>query len=185
MKNCVQCGAALDDKAANCPVCGAPQPAANVRYEDSVLSETGRFLRYEKLAWKIKGIVLLAISVLIFSLGAFMFVFGLAYGIQPTYEYQPMAVIFVFIIMGMVYMELAATYIVLAIVNLVMVNKVSFYQDALHTDVSVVRKRCGSVGMIVLGGIFNSIAMAFIIVNFVRTKTNAAAFDRLETKKQI
>ncbi len=49
---------------------------------------------------------------------------------------------------------------------------------------SVVRKRCGSVGMIVLGAIFNSIAMAFIIVNFVRTKTNAAAFDRIEAEQK-
>ena len=184
MKNCVRCGAALNDGAAVCPVCGAPQPAVSQTYDDHVLTETDRFLRYEKLAWKIKGIVLLALGVLLFSLGAFAFVFGLAYGAQPMYDYKPMPVIFAFMIIGMAYMEFAVMYIAMAIVNLIMVNKVSFYQDALNTDVSVVRKRCGSVGMIVFGAMFNSIAMAFIIVNFVRTKTNAAAFDRIEAEKK-
>lgn len=72
----------------------------------------------------------------------------------------------------------------LVIVSFKMVGRVDYYRYMMTTDIAQVRKRCTSVGMIIFAAIFNKVAMAFIIVNFVKTKTNAAAFDRIEAAQK-
>ena len=71
-----------------------------------------------------------------------------------------------------------------AVVSLVMLKKVEYYENTVYTDVSIARKRCISVGMIVFAAIFNKIALIFIIINFVKTRKNAAAFDRIEAAQK-
>ena len=56
--------------------------------------------------------------------------------------------------------------------------------DIIYKDARPVVKRCSSVGMIVLGAMFNTIAMAFIIVNFVLAKTKAPILQRVVERQQ-
>lgn len=83
-----------------------------------------------------------------------------------------------FITMGLI------VYLPLAIINLKLLKKVEYYENTLYSDVSIARKRCTSVGMIVFAAIFNKIALIFIIINFVKTRKNAAAFDRIEAAQK-
>jgi hypothetical protein len=75
-------------------------------------------------------------------------------------------------------------YLPLAIINLKLLKKVEYYENTLYSDVSIARKRCTSVGMIVFAAIFNKIALIFIIINFVKTRKNAASFDRIEAAQK-
>ena len=184
MKNCVKCNALIDGNAAVCPVCGAPQPTVRTAVDDQVLSTMERFLRYERTAWKVGGIVLLVFGILFAVLGIVMFVMGIVYGGMAKTDLQaPIA--FGSIFAGSMYFTMALTvFIPEAVINLIMVNKVKYYLDTMYTDVSIARKRCTSVGMIIFGALFNTVAMAFIIVNFVKTRTRSAAFDRIEARQK-
>ena len=75
-------------------------------------------------------------------------------------------------------------YLPTAVMSLVMLKKVEYYENTVYTDVSIARKRCTSVGMIVFAAIFNKIALIFIIINFVKTRKNAKAFDRIEAAQK-
>ena len=83
-----------------------------------------------------------------------------------------------FITMGLI------VYLPHAIINLKLLKKVEYYENTLYSDVSIARKRCTSVGMIVFAAIFNRMALIFIIINFVKTKKNAKAFDRIEAAQK-
>ena len=184
MKNCVRCGALIDDNATVCPMCGAQQPTVRTAVDDQVLSTMERFLRYERTAWKVGGIVMIAAGALFAIIGIIIFVMGIVYGGRATGDLQaPIA--FGSIFAGSMYFITAVVaYVPAAVVNLIMVKKVKYYLDTMYTDVSIARKRCRSVGMIVFGALFNTVAMAFIIVNFVKTRSRSAAFDRIEARQK-
>lgn len=157
----------------------------NAGSDERLLSDISRFLRYERIAWKVSGIVFLVCTVMFFVGSILMIAGGIIYADQPYYDYVPVMPAFGFIGAGMVYLIAGLIcYLPLSIIGFTMVKKVSYYQDTLYTDVSIARARCGSVGMIVFGAIFNTIAMAFIIVNFVKVKNEAQALDRIEAMQR-
>ena len=90
-----------------------------------------------------------------------------------------------FMAYGILFITMALLlYLPVAIINLKMLKKVEYYENTLYSDVSIARKRCTSVGMIVFAAFFNKIALIFIIINFVKTRKNAAAFDRIEAAQK-
>lgn len=80
-----------------------------------------------------------------------------------------------FTILGFIVPELFVYVVLFApliIINFKMIGKVDYYMNTLYTDCEPVVKRCSSVGMIVFGALFNTVAMIFIIINFVNVKSN-------------
>ena len=203
MKYCVNCGEPISDNANFCRSCGAPvADNANFRgaerdfsgTDNTAYSDMDRFLKYERIAWKAGGIfsaclcavmalyafVIMIIGVIVAAAGNDVSVVGGADGNSAGFFMAAAGIATVYYIT-----VILITVMPLVIVSFKMVGRVDYYRYMMTTDIAQVRKRCTSVGMIIFAAIFNKVAMAFIIVNFVKTKTNAAAFDRLETKKQI
>ena len=73
MRYCTNCGNAIPDEASFCGVCGTPAAISQDQYaydeEKAFLDYTHRFLRYERLAWKISGVVFLIISLVFLGFG--------------------------------------------------------------------------------------------------------------------
>ena len=203
MKYCVNCGEPISDNANFCRSCGAPvADNANFRgaerdfsgTDNTAYSDMDRFLKYERIAWKAGGIisvcicaamalyafVIMIIGVIVAAAGNDVSVVNGAGGNSSGYILAAAGIATVYYISVVI-----ITVMPLVIVGFKMVGRVDYYRYMMTTDIAQVRKRCTSVGMIIFAAIFNKVAMAFIIVNFVKTKTNAAAFDRLEAKKQI
>ncbi len=160
--------------------------AQRVTLEEKALSEMSRYLRWEKRAWKIAGIVFIIYSVLFALAGLFVFTVGILYTDQSNTGYVPMPSVFAMMTVGITYIALALfSFLPVGIINLIMINKVSCYQEAVYTDLPAARRRCTSVGMIVFGFFFNKIALIFIIINFIKTKNNAAILDRVEAGQKL
>ena len=153
-----------------------------------VLKNMKKFLGLEHFGWKLSGFMMLAAcvtfivaAVLIISLSGF----AVSQANLNSYE-KSFAAIYMFIVMGGAYLFPAFfAFLPGAIIDFVMLKKVEYYQSTTDTDISIARKRCSSVGMIVFCVCFSGLAAVFYIINFVKTKKNSAAFDRLEAKKQI
>lgn len=187
MITCPKCGNPIDDGKKFCPDCGASLPGefndANTSSADkTVLDTTVRFLRYERTSWIIGGIVLIFCTVLYILLGLLFFAVGLAARSDNELGLYSAIPLFYFSI-SVVWLSLIA-YLPLAIVNFAAVKRINMYINTIYSDASIARKRCSSVGMIVFAAIFNQIALIFIIINFVRTKRNAKAFDRIEANQK-
>lgn len=158
MIRCNHCSAEIDQTSKFCGVCGAPVNNVDVGIykEKECLDNFHRFLKYERISWKIAGIVWLVISCVWLFLGFVMLIAAIEEGIFAAFSFM--------------YMFIGVIYLPIAIVNLKMVKKAQHYMDIVYNDVTPVAERCGNVGMIVLSAFFNTIAMIFIIINFTRTK---------------
>lgn len=121
-------------------------PSGNKEAQQALLDNIYLRLKHERLCWKIFGFVWLGYAALFTIIGFF----------APV-----------------VFLYVALMYVPLGIINFKMIGKVDYYMNTLYTDCEPVVKRCSSVGMIVFGAIFNTIAMIFIIINFVNVKSNA------------
>lgn len=185
MKYCVKCGNAMAEEAAFCTACGAPAavaapaPAQETPGTDDGLAKEKEFLdtyhrlfRYERLAWKIAGIVLLILSLLFIGLGMLFLLLALVSRGAALIVPAVMLVLY-----GLLFLPAA-------ILNLKMVPKAQYYMDILYTDVRPVITRCSSIGMFILAGFFNEIALIFIIINFVRTKANREMLQRVTVRQQ-
>lgn len=202
MKYCVSCGEPISDNANFCRSCGAPvADNANFRgaerdfsgTDNTAYSDMDRFLKYERIAWKASGIfsaclcavmalyafVIMIIGVIVAAAGNDVSVVGGADGNSAGFFMAAAGIATVYYIT-----VILITVMPLVIVSFKMVGRVDYYRYMMTTDIAQVRKRCTSVGMIIFAAIFNKVAMAFIIVNFVKTKTNAAAFDRIEAAQK-
>ncbi|MDD6262985.1 MAG: zinc-ribbon domain-containing protein [Clostridiales bacterium] len=173
MKYCAQCGTELDENTRFCSSCGA---SVTTREEDrekhrQLLDNMYRMLKYERRCWLIFGIVFTVLCLLYFVAAALFFAIGI------FSEEVPVAIV------GSVYLLIPLLYAPIAVVNFVMVKKTSRYQDEMYFNIGPTVKRCGSVGMIVFAYLFNTIALIFIIINFVRTKTNKADFQAIEREQ--
>lgn len=158
MKYCAQCGEELCD-------------TTLTEEEKDCLNLFYRFFKYERLAWKIGGIVFLIISLLFLGLSALVVFVG------AVTEEAVMIMAFPFFLYGIVFLPIA-------IVGLMMVKKAKYHMDIVYEDAKAVIKRCNSVGMIVLGVLFNNIAAAFIITNFVMAKTKAKVLEEIARKQE-
>ena len=189
MKFCNNCGKELIEGTSFCPECGAPvvneattDASADdfaIRQEKDCLDNFHRFLRYERTAWRVGAIVMLVVKILFIFLGSLIASIG-----AIDMGYDTPADEFMFATMGVMYILCGLLYLPIVIINFVMVSKTKSYMSTLYNDVSPTVSRCGSVGMIVLGAFFNTIAMIFIIINFVRVKNNKYILDRAAKRQQ-
>lgn len=177
----------IDDLAVTCPQCGAMQDngPAYTEEETAALQQMTGLLRGERIAWKIGGIVALIASIFLISSGFFLALMGFVLG--RTYD-SPQTSAGTFVVFGAaaVFWLCVGLLVLLpsAIISLKMAPKAGYYLSAVYTDVAVPRKRCTAVGMIVFCVLFNEVAAIFFIINFVRTKSRAEIFDRIEEKQK-
>ena len=85
---------------------------------------------------------------------------------------------------GAIYMLYGLLFLPVAIVNLKMVSRAEHYMNIVYTDAAAVEERAGNVGMIVLAAFFNSIALVFIIINFVRSKTEKDVLKSAQRRQE-
>ena len=197
MKTCKYCGKEISDELEVCPFCNAVQDDQKDKNDERAYSQMARFLKYEHIAWKAGGFValggcalyvcialtFLAIGILGAASGGIRY-FGSDYHI-PEYYGDRILPFFVFMFFGAVYLiTFLVAFLPIIIANFKMVKRVEFYQGCMETDIAVTRTRCKSVGMIVFAAIFNKAALVFIIINFVKTRTHAAEFDRIEARQK-
>ena len=182
MKYCQYCGKELSDDSRFCDACGTPcvqaeetqtpppdMSAAMYAEEKQCIDIYERFLRYERLAWKITGIVLTILG------GVFAF-FGMIMAIADDY---------IGVSVGLVYMMHALfMFLPIGIISLNMISKVDYYRNTLYNDIRPTITRSESIGMLVFCFLFNNVAGAFFLVNFVRTKCNRAAISRIIRNQQ-
>lgn len=187
MKYCIKCGNELNDDARFCVSCGtavvqeaAPEVETYVANEDAVLIQEEkecldnfyRFFKYERLAWKISGIVATVLACVFIGFGLLFVLVGA--GLEEAF----------FMGFSSIYIVYGIAFLPIGIVSLKMVGKAEYYMDIIYRDARPAIKRCNAVGMIVLGAFFNTIAMAFIIVNFVLAKTKAPILQRVVERQQ-
>ena len=186
LKFCTNCGKQLDDHIRFCPICGTaldstiPDSRAQdiLQEEKKCLDQFYRFFKYERLSWKISGIVMLVFSLFIFILSGLVSVIPAISGVEDSLDLVGVIFLFLWIsLYGLLFLPIA-------IINLKMVKRCDNYMNTLYSDAAPMVKRCNSVGMIVLGAIFNTVAMAFIIVNFVRAKNNAAQLQQIIARQK-
>ena len=171
MKFCNRCGNPLASEAAFCSACGSPvtTPVDSFTREREVLNTMDRMLKYERLAWKIAGHCFLWIGVTLSSMGLLLLSLDSA------------ATTFLGLLYSMVF---AFVYIPVGIIGLKAAENAQQYRDQLYFDVRPAAQRCGSVGMIVFSAFFNTIAMVFIIINFVHVKNNQSVINRIAAHQQ-
>lgn len=158
MIRCNRCGSDVPETSQFCGICGAPLTAdVGIYKEKECLNNFCRFFKYERLCWKIFGIVWLVLSCVWFFLS-----FIMLFLVVEEPEFAAAAVMYMFA--GLMYLPIA-------IVNLKMVGRAEHYMNIVYNDAAV-EERAGNVGMIVLSAFFNNIAMVFIIINFVSAKNN-------------
>lgn len=195
MKYCEFCGHQLPDYAAFCERCGAQQPvmqqhvqpsyavhtaepAASPEEEYRLLEQMKKLLRAEHLAWKIAAIVntcLIGLSVLgliVLLASGFSFtkffesIYDYSEDFGGSYDFSVSLNSFAFSIPGV-------------IIGFIMAAKTKRYYQCIHTYPAAAINRCGSVGSIVMGALFNEVALIFIIINFVRCKSNKKLLDQI------
>ncbi len=134
----------------------AEESTSTKEEQQALLDNIYARLRNERLCWKIFGFVWLGYAIL-FTLLAII-------GFPETFPF------FVYTIM----------FVPFTIISFTMVKKVDYYMKTLYTDCEPVVKRCSSIGMIVFGALFNTIAMIFIIINFVNVKSNEKTLNDIK-----
>ena len=151
-------------------------PAPNrddVLEEKEFLEQTNRLLRWERKAWSIAGKVYLILGIILTALYFLIGVIIVAVG----GEMAPVGGMFIYVSFFL------AVLIAVGIVNIKAAGKIDQYTDTLFKDFRAAYKRCGSIGMIIFGYFFNTIALVFYVINFVRMKTNRDMADRILTRQ--
>lgn len=230
MKYCSKCGQTIPDNAKFCSHCGEviktsePAQESTTYYQSPAPVETSKTytredeqkhldslsnrLKWERLAWKISGIVLLVCSIVLLSVSTIFGIVGIAglaynnntvaevnqydyyyddYSDDYYYnEFEDSADVGIAIAGGMgaflwgFYFGMGLALLPIAIVNLVMAKKVGKYRNKIYTDCTDAVNHATSVGSIVLGALFNEYALIAIIINFILTKKNKEVFDRIK-----
>lgn len=146
----------------------------DIQEEKKFLEDTHKFLRWEKKAWSIAGKVMLIVGIVF---AALFFLLGII--LAATESAAPGIMMFVYaVIYGVMF-------IAIGIVNLKAADKIPQYTDTLYKDFRAAYKRCTSIGMIVFNYFFNTIALVFFVINFVRLKSNRAMCDRIMTRQGV
>lgn len=206
MKYCTNCGNRVDDNAAFCGVCASPVQSVNPS-DDALLKRLGTGLKHERLAYKIYGIVCLTLAGLLLIIGAFTAVLsynivasdtlniddyitddyvlefdGEEWVLDRTESAEVFAAMFI-VVYSVFFIFMTVVFAAIGIVNIVMCSKLKKYRAALSTDCSKGIRHASSVGSIVFAAFFNTVALVFVIINFVFMKNNSAAFERLAAGK--
>lgn len=181
MKYCAYCGQELHDDARFCDHCGASVAAeeTNIQEEKEFLDNTYRFLKYERLAWKIAGVVLLILCIII--LGCGLLVLAATAGNALTGDADSVLGLGFAMVYLLIY---GLLFLPIAIIGLVSAKKIDGYMAGMYADFRPAATRCGSIGMIVFTAFFNEIALIFYIINFVRMKSNKRMVERITCRQQ-
>lgn len=175
MSFCSNCGKEINEGAAFCESCGAPASSSGlIAEEQKFLDQTYRFLRWERTAWKVCGIVLVVLGIVFAVLFGLMALVG-ALGIDSVGG-DGVPLIIVGVIYGVIF---GGMFLALGIVGLVSAKKISQYLDSMYTNFRLTLERCGSIGMLVFTALFSTIALIFFLINFVRIKSNRRVIDRI------
>ena len=144
--------------------------------EKAFLEQTHRLLRWERKAWSIAGKVFLIMGIIFAALFFLMGIIFLAVGEDVAFLG---AVFFVYALI------VGCMFIAIGIINIIAAGKIPQYTDTLYKDFRAAHKRCNSIGMIVFGYFFNTIALVFYVINFVRMKSNKAMAERILTRQGV
>lgn len=126
-----------------------------------------RFMKYERLTWRIYSLVFLFTSLVIGALSLMMLGLGLYDMSSP------------FVSLGIVYLIMAVAYLPIPVIAFIMAPRVGRYMERVYTQPRAVLERASSVGMLVFCGLFCTIGMVFFIINFVSIKNNSHIVDRI------
>lgn len=186
MKTCTNCGKSVNDESRFCPGCGvaldaevlAVQDQAALQEEKKCLDLFYRFFKYERLSWKIYGIVWLVLGIFYVIMGGIYMAIGFGLGAEDVDLWAFVLIFVLFCLYGIL------LFLPLAILNMKMVKRCENYMNTLYSDAAPMVTRCNSVGMIVLSALFNGIAMAFIIVKFVMAKTKSEQLKQIVARQK-
>lgn len=184
MKYCSACGNNIDDNAAFCGYCGKPtyNRAGDRALQEECLHTLYHRLCTERRVWRIFAFVFLGFTVSFFVPGL-LFLCDLILG-SLIGEVLDIANGDIFPVMGIVYFIYArSVFLPICIINFVVVSKLNYYVATYYGDVGPTVERCGNPGAIVLGALCNSIALIFIIINFVYIKRNADVFAQIRANQ--
>lgn len=146
----------------------------DIQEEKQFLDDTHKFLRWEKKAWNISGKVILIMGIV---LAALFFLLGVI--LAATEDAAAGAVLLVYaLIYGVVLIGIG-------IVNIKAAGKIDQYTETLYRNFSLANNRCNSIGMIVFCYFFNTIALIFFVINFVRMKCNKTMRERILTRQGV
>lgn len=162
------------------------QYCVNTDNEDTETIQTmNRFLGLEHFGWKFGAVFSLITCIIMACTGVIMTVVG-ASALSSINDQQTMGLpAAAAMAMGITYTCTSLMCLVpVTVINFMMIKKVEYYESTLYTDISIARTRCTSVGMMVFCILFNTLAAIFFIINFVKTKNNAAEFDRIEAEQK-
>ncbi len=174
MSVCRVCGKEISDDSSFCGHCGAAVNAPTPREFDRSVQEEclNTFysrLRTERKCWRIFSFVFLGFT-LLFVFFAFVF-FGI--GMSEGDAFMAGFLGGFYISYGFI------LFLPVCIADFIIAAKVSRYIESVYSDCGPAITRSGSVGAIVLGALFNTIAMIFIIINFIYIKRNRAVFEQI------
>ena len=143
--------------------------------EKAFLEQTHRLLRWERKAWSIAGKVYLIMGIIGTAL---FFLFGVII-LAVGNDIAPVGGVFIYCAF------IFAMIIAIGIINIIAAGKIPQYTNTLYKDFRAAHKRCNSIGMIVFGYFFNTIALVFYLINFVRMKSNKAMAERILTRQGV
>lgn len=151
----------MEDTAQFCPYCGSKSEESQQQSVERAKAfyTFRRNLRHERKSWKIFGGVWLGVSIATCFFPLIFLLMGFALQ-EPA-----------FLLMGFIYFIYPLCFLPPAIVSLIMGKKITGYLDNLDTDPNPAVDRCGGVWLIVMGALFNNLALVFIIMNFIHVKT--------------
>ena len=194
MKFCTVCGAKLSDDAKFCHNCGGTQQSTNEVYTTEIYNDAEAqedkecldnfytFLKWERFGWKLSAILFL-IATIIFAMIGLIALAGGAVAFSES-DFNSMPATFS-VGIGFLYLFLSLIlYLPVTIINFSMSKRTKNYMNLVYTDIEAVEERCSNIGIIILGAFFNTLALIFIIINFVRTKTNKRIIERIKNKQK-
>lgn len=192
MKYCTNCGFLLNDDACFCTNCGSPcysnQQADNNVYdmtgydlqvEQECLDRHYRFIKWERLAWKIEFTFALISFIVIEALFFIFLLAGIGVTSSAANE-EEMGVGMVFILVGIVYMVYVAIFMLPPIiVTGIMKKKRQALMDQAYTNYKPALDTYSSAGCIVISAIFGVVSVVFAIIHFVMTKKEKRILDNI------
>ena len=171
---CKVCGKEIAEESSFCGYCGtsvnAPSPREFDRaVQNECLNTFYNRLCTERKCWRIFAFVFLGFALLFFFFACFFIGIGASEG-------EPFMAGF----MGGLYISYGFfVFLPVCIADFIIASKVSRYIDSVYSDCGPAITRSGCAGAIVLGALFNTVAMIFIIINFIYIKRNRAVFEQI------
>jgi hypothetical protein len=146
----------------------------DVQDEKKFLDDTHKFLRWERKALSISGKVMLIVGI---AFAALFFLLGIILAAVESGAAGAMMLLYA-VLYGVIFIGIG-------VVNLKAADKIPQYTDTLYKDFRAAYKRCTSIGMIVFNYFFNTIALVFFVINFVRLKSNRAMCERILSRQGV